>query len=70
MIPTSSNVINGNEISKNGLAAAFLVHNIVSLTFSKMLSLISALKLKYIYIYINGMSKFFLSEVVKKVKEI
>lgn len=45
-------MINGTEISKNGLAAAFLIHNTVSLTFSKMLSLISALKLKKIYIYI------------------
>lgn len=68
-------MINGTEISKNGLAAAFLMHNILSLTFSKTLSLIPALKLKNI----NGMSNFFFamtsddndnaSEVVKKVKE-
>lgn len=62
VIPTSSNMINGTEISKNGLAAAFLIHNTVSLTFSKMLSLISALKLKkkYIYIYKWDVQIFFI----------
>lgn len=47
VILTRGNVINGTETSKNGLATMFLMHNIcVSLTFSKMFSLMPSLKLK------------------------
>lgn len=67
VIPTSGNMINRTEISENGPAATFLMHNIVSLTLSKMLSLITDLKLKNM----KWVSKifFYASKVVKKVKE-